>query len=171
MRAALADALADLPDAPPRDLVLLLARDPALEVCEPLIRLSRALRDDGLLALIEDPPGPSHAAPSPGAWNWARHPVVRCCAAERRSGGPCWRTGLPVSRPTPSPPCWPTQAACPGCPRRWLSVLRQGLLSDLLLLARDARNLLLGRPDLLAALREALASRPPTANIPIAWNR
>lgn len=57
VRATPADALADLPDAP-RDLVLLLARDPVLEVCEPVIRLPRALREDDLLALIEDPPGP-----------------------------------------------------------------------------------------------------------------
>ncbi len=56
VRAALADVLADLPDAP-RELVLLLARDAALEVCEPLIRLSRVLTEDDLEALVEAPPG------------------------------------------------------------------------------------------------------------------
>lgn len=57
VRAALADALADLPDAP-RALVLALARDTALEVCEPLIRLSRVLTEEDLETLVEDPPAP-----------------------------------------------------------------------------------------------------------------
>lgn len=57
VRAAVADALADLPDAP-RDLVLALAEDPLLEVCEPVIRLSPALREGDLLRLVAEPKGP-----------------------------------------------------------------------------------------------------------------
>jgi len=56
VRAAVADALADLPDAP-RDLVLALAEDTALEVCEPVIRLSPALREPDLLRLVAEPKG------------------------------------------------------------------------------------------------------------------
>lgn len=56
VRAAVADALADLPDAP-RDLVLALAEDEALEVCEPVIRLSPALGEVELLRLVAEPPG------------------------------------------------------------------------------------------------------------------
>ncbi len=56
VRAAVADALADLPDAP-RDLVLALAEDVALEVCEPVIRLSPALGEKELLALVAKPRG------------------------------------------------------------------------------------------------------------------
>lgn len=55
VRAALADTLADLPDAP-RELVLALARDAVLEVCEPLIRLSAALREEDLLDFVDRPP-------------------------------------------------------------------------------------------------------------------
>ncbi len=56
VRAAVADALADLPDAP-RDLVLALAEDEALEVCEPVIRLSPALGETELLRLVAEPRG------------------------------------------------------------------------------------------------------------------
>lgn len=56
VRHAVADTLADLPDAP-RDLVLALARDAALLVCEPLIRLSAALTEGDLIVLVREPPG------------------------------------------------------------------------------------------------------------------
>lgn len=56
VRHAVADTLADLPDAP-RDLVLALAQDKALQVCEPLIRLSAALTEEDLLRLVRNPPG------------------------------------------------------------------------------------------------------------------
>jgi uncharacterized protein (DUF2336 family) len=55
VRAALADALAGLPDAP-RELILRLARDTALPVAEPVLRLSPLLTDDNLIALVEAPP-------------------------------------------------------------------------------------------------------------------
>lgn len=57
VRAALADAVAGLPDAP-RALVLRLARDTALPVAEPVLRLSPLLTDDDLIALVEAPPAP-----------------------------------------------------------------------------------------------------------------
>lgn len=55
VRAAIAETLADMPDAP-RDLVLRLARDTAPPVAEPVIRLSPLLGDADLLALIVTPP-------------------------------------------------------------------------------------------------------------------
>lgn len=55
VRAALADAVKDLPDAP-RELILRLARDTAMPVAEPVIRLSPLLTDDDLLSLLADPP-------------------------------------------------------------------------------------------------------------------
>lgn len=55
VRAAVAETLADMPDAP-RDLVLRLARDIAAPVAEPVIRLSPLLTDQDLLALIATPP-------------------------------------------------------------------------------------------------------------------
>ena len=57
VRHAVADTLADLPNAP-RGLVLALARDAALAVCEPLVRLSRVLTEEDLIALVRAPPGP-----------------------------------------------------------------------------------------------------------------
>jgi uncharacterized protein (DUF2336 family) len=56
VRHAVADTLADLPDAP-HDLVLALARDAVLLVCEPLIRLSAILTEEDLLGLVREPPG------------------------------------------------------------------------------------------------------------------
>jgi uncharacterized protein (DUF2336 family) len=55
VRAALADAVAGLPDAP-RDLILRLARDTALPVAEPVLRLSPLLSEADLLALVAAPP-------------------------------------------------------------------------------------------------------------------
>lgn len=55
VRHAVADTLADLPDAP-HDLVLALARDPEPGVSEPVIRLSRVLTEADLLALVRHPP-------------------------------------------------------------------------------------------------------------------
>ncbi len=57
VRHAVADTLADLPDAP-HDLVLALARDPEPGVSEPLIRLSRVLTEADLLDLVRRPPEP-----------------------------------------------------------------------------------------------------------------
>lgn len=55
VRAAIADAVAELPDAP-RDLVLRLARDTALPVAEPVLRLSPLLTETDLIALVASPP-------------------------------------------------------------------------------------------------------------------
>jgi len=58
VRAAIADVVRDLPDAP-RDLILTLARDAAVPVSDPVIRLSPLLTPEDLLALIADPPNPA----------------------------------------------------------------------------------------------------------------
>lgn len=55
VRAALADAVAGLADAP-RALILKLARDSALAVAGPVLRLSPLLTEDDLLALVAEPP-------------------------------------------------------------------------------------------------------------------
>ena len=57
VRHAVADTLADLPDAP-HALVLQLARDLEPGVSEPLIRLSRVLTEADLLDLVRHPPIP-----------------------------------------------------------------------------------------------------------------
>lgn len=55
VRAALAEAVAGLPDAP-RALILRLARDAELPVAEPVLRLSPLLAEADLLALVAAPP-------------------------------------------------------------------------------------------------------------------
>ena len=57
VRAAIAAAVRDMADAP-RELILRLARDAAMPVAEPVIRLSPLLTEADLLALVADPPGP-----------------------------------------------------------------------------------------------------------------
>ena len=61
VRAAIADAVKAMPEAP-RELILRLASDPALPVCDPVIRLSPLLTDGDLLALLAAPPHPSAGA-------------------------------------------------------------------------------------------------------------
>jgi hypothetical protein len=55
VRAAIAEVVKDLPDAP-RELILRLARDAALPVAEPVIHFSPLLTEADLLALITAPP-------------------------------------------------------------------------------------------------------------------
>ncbi|HEY0205230.1 MAG TPA: DUF2336 domain-containing protein [Acetobacteraceae bacterium] len=57
VRAAITDAVKAMPAAP-RELILRLAADPALRVCDPVIRLSPLLTDADLLALLAFPPHP-----------------------------------------------------------------------------------------------------------------
>ena len=57
VRAAITDAVKAMPAAP-RELILRLAADPALQVCDPVIRLSPLLTDADLLALLAFPPHP-----------------------------------------------------------------------------------------------------------------
>ncbi len=57
VRAAIADVVKAMPAAP-RELILRLAADPALRVCDPVIRLSPLLTDADLLALLAFPPHP-----------------------------------------------------------------------------------------------------------------
>jgi uncharacterized protein (DUF2336 family) len=58
VRASIAEAVKHMPDAP-RAIILRLAQDPAVMVCEPVIRFSPVLTSQDLIALIV-------AAPSPG---------------------------------------------------------------------------------------------------------
>lgn len=61
-RARIADAVQELPDGP-RDIVLRLAHDPVLSVCDKVIRFSPVLTEDDLLELIAtEPPQTSIAA-------------------------------------------------------------------------------------------------------------
>ena len=60
VRAAIAEAVKDMPSAP-RDLVLRLAADTALPVAEPVLRLSPILTQSDLLALLAAPPCPATA--------------------------------------------------------------------------------------------------------------
>jgi len=55
IRATIAEAVKDLPDAP-REIVLALAHDVSLRVAEPVIRLSPLLTEDDLLSLVAAPP-------------------------------------------------------------------------------------------------------------------
>ncbi len=55
VRAAIADAVKDMPEAP-RALILRLARDDAAPVCEPVIRFSPLLTTDDLVALVAAAP-------------------------------------------------------------------------------------------------------------------
>ena len=57
VRAVIAEELQGMPDAP-RDLILRLARDAAMEVAGPVIRFSPLLTEDDLLTLIAAPPVP-----------------------------------------------------------------------------------------------------------------
>ncbi len=58
VRAAIADVVKEMPQAP-RELILRLARDTAMPVSEPILRLSPLLSDADLLAILAAPP---HAA-------------------------------------------------------------------------------------------------------------
>jgi uncharacterized protein (DUF2336 family) len=58
VRAVIAEELKALPDAP-RALILQLAHDAAMEVAEPVIRLSPLLSEADLLALLSDAPVPA----------------------------------------------------------------------------------------------------------------
>jgi uncharacterized protein (DUF2336 family) len=57
VRISLADSVKHLPDGP-RDIVLRLAHDPAVMVCEPVIRFSPMLTQDDLITLIATGPPP-----------------------------------------------------------------------------------------------------------------
>lgn len=61
VRVVIADCVKAMPDAP-RELILKLARDTALAVCDPVVRLSPLLTDADLLALLATPPHPAIAS-------------------------------------------------------------------------------------------------------------
>ena len=58
VRANIAEAVRNLPDGP-RDIILRLAHDPAVMVCEPVIRFSPMLTQEDLVTLITSGPPPS----------------------------------------------------------------------------------------------------------------
>ncbi len=58
VRASIAEAIKHMPDAP-RALILRLAADPAVMVCEPIIRFSPVLTSEDLVALIVTAPSPA----------------------------------------------------------------------------------------------------------------
>ncbi len=60
VRAAIADVVKEMPSAP-RELILRLARDSAMPVSEPVIRLSPLLSAEDLLGLLADMPAPGVA--------------------------------------------------------------------------------------------------------------
>ena len=60
VRSAIADAVKEMPDAP-RDLILKLAYDSAMTVCDPVIRLSPLLTAEDLLALLSARPSTATA--------------------------------------------------------------------------------------------------------------
>ncbi|MGC8477973.1 MAG: DUF2336 domain-containing protein [Acetobacteraceae bacterium] len=61
VRAAIAEVVRAMPDAP-RRLILRLARDTAIAVSEPVLRLSPILTEADLMALLQTPPCPAAAA-------------------------------------------------------------------------------------------------------------
>ena len=61
VRAAIADVVKEMPDAP-RELILRLARDVEIDVCGPVLEFSPLLTTEDLLRLIEQPPNPDALA-------------------------------------------------------------------------------------------------------------
>ncbi|MCS6921952.1 MAG: DUF2336 domain-containing protein [Elioraea sp.] len=61
VRAAIADVVKDMPDAP-RDLILRLAHDVEIPVCGPVLEFSPLLTTEDLLGLIDQPPNPDALA-------------------------------------------------------------------------------------------------------------
>jgi uncharacterized protein (DUF2336 family) len=58
VRASIAETIRDMPDGP-RDIILRLAQDPAVMVCEPVILFSPMLTPEDLIALIASGPPPT----------------------------------------------------------------------------------------------------------------
>ncbi len=85
VRAAIAEAIKDMPDAP-RELILRLAHDTALPVCEPVIRLSPLLTTEDLLALVARRRPPAPCSPLRAA-RGSRLPVSDAIAATADSRG------------------------------------------------------------------------------------
>ncbi len=80
VRAAIAEAVKDMPAAP-RELILRLARDSAVSVCDPVIRLSPLLTAEDLLSLLGE-------APSKGtALSVARRPHLAEIVSDAIAGG------------------------------------------------------------------------------------
>jgi uncharacterized protein (DUF2336 family) len=80
VRAAIAEAVKDLPNAP-RDIIMRLAHDEAVSVCEPVIRFSPLMTADDLLSLVA-------AAPSSGTrLAVARRPAIGAAVSDALAAG------------------------------------------------------------------------------------
>jgi len=80
VRAAIAEVVKAMPTAP-RRLILRLARDTALAVCEPVLRLSPLLTEADLLTLLQTSPSPVTAQAI------ARRPALNACIADAIAAG------------------------------------------------------------------------------------
>jgi uncharacterized protein (DUF2336 family) len=80
VRTAIAEVLKTMTDVP-RTLILRLAHDTAVAVCEPVLRLSPLLTDADLLALLQAPPSPATAAAI------ARRPALNAAVADAIAAG------------------------------------------------------------------------------------
>jgi Uncharacterised protein conserved in bacteria (DUF2336) len=75
VRAAIADAVKDMPGAP-RAIIMRLAHDPEVMVCDPIIRFSPLLTSDDLISLVA-------SAPSPGTGlAVARRPAIGAAVSD-----------------------------------------------------------------------------------------
>ncbi|MDE2007299.1 MAG: DUF2336 domain-containing protein [Rhodospirillales bacterium] len=80
VRAAIAEVVKAMPDAP-RKLILRLARDTAVSVSEPVLRLSPILTEADLMALLDQPPTPGAACAI------ARRPALTEAVADAIAAG------------------------------------------------------------------------------------
>jgi hypothetical protein len=173
VRAAIAEAVKDLPDAP-RDIIMRLAHDEAVSVCEPVIRFSPLMTDADLLGLVA-------AAPSSGTrLAVARRPAIDAAVSDALAAGGTDDVILAllmnetaqireatldalVERAVDHPRWHDPLVRRPGLSERSVAAL-SGIVADHLL------ELLATRGDLAAPLAESLrervvarlSARPPT---------
>jgi len=84
VRAAIAEEVRHMPDAP-RAVILRLAHDPAVMVCEPVIRFSPMLTPQDLVALVATPPSPATltaVARRPGLDETVSDAIAATCDSE-----------------------------------------------------------------------------------------
>ncbi len=183
VRAAIAEVVKEMPTAP-RILILRLAHDTAVSVCEPVLRLSPLLSETDLLALLQAPPSPATAqaiarrpylnerladAIAAGSDDAAIRALLANRSAQIREAaldGVIVRAAAHADwhAPLVRRPCLPPRAA-----RALAGIVATRLLDELARRADlpAALTAELGR-RLDARLREATAVRPPAEDIPVA---